>query len=137
MKREFNKFEIASIKRVASAVERFVQKKKKIEEQISMLKEEHSKIAAEQEIWEAPIKNMTGGFSTEDLVRKVVGENKVPKFILKYPDTVLPPEVLTTLENITSINLKDIDDKATVDMVDANEENQVIPENPFSEDFNN
>lgn len=137
MKREFNKFEIASIKRVASAVERFVQKKKKIEEQISTLKEEHSKIAAEQEIWEAPIKNMTGGFSTEDLVRKVVGENKVPKFILKYPDTVLPPEVLTTLENITSINLKDIDDKATVDMVDANEENQVIPENPFSEDFNN
>ena len=134
MKREFNKFEIASIKRVASAVERFVQKKKKIEEQISILKEEHSKIAAEQEIWEAPIKNMTGGFSTEDLVRKVIGENKVPKFILKYPDTVLPPEVFTTLESITSIN---IDDKATVDMVDANEENQVIPENPFSEDFNN
>lgn len=134
MKREFNKFEIASIKRVASAVERFVQKKKKIEEQISTLKEEHSKIAAEQEIWEAPIKNMTGGFSTEDLVRKVIGENKVPKFILKYPDTVLPPEVFTTLESITSIN---IDDKATVDMVDANEENQVIPENPFSEDFNN
>lgn len=56
MKREFNKFEIASIKRVASAVERFVQKKKKIEEQINTLKEEHSKIAAEQEIWEAPIK---------------------------------------------------------------------------------
>lgn len=134
MKREFNKFEIASIKRVASAVERFVQKKKKIEEQMSTLKEEHSKIAAEQEIWEAPIKNMTGGFSTEDLVRKVIGENKVPKFILKYPDTVLPPEVFTTLESITSIN---IDDKATVDMVDANEENQVIPENPFSEDFNN
>lgn len=134
MKREFNKFEIASIKRVASAVERFVQKKKKIEEQISTLKKEHSKIAAEQEIWEAPIKNMTGGFSTEDLVRKVIGENKVPKFILKYPDTVLPPEVFTTLESITSIN---IDDKATVDMVDANEENQVIPENPFSEDFNN
>lgn len=135
MKREFNKFEIASIKRVASAVERFVQKKKKIEEQISTLKEEHSKIAAEQEIWEAPIKNMTGGFSTEDLVMKVIGENKVPKFILKYPDTVLPTEVFTTLESITSI--KDIDDKATVDMVDANEENQVIPENPFSEDFNN
>lgn len=134
MKREFNKFEIASIKRVASAVDRFVQKKKKIEEQISILKEEYSKIVAEQEIWEAPIKNMTGGFSTEDLISKVIGENKIPKFILKYPDTVLPTELFITPESTTSI--ENIDDKATVDMVDANEENQVIPENPFSEGFN-
>lgn len=134
MKREFNKFEIASIKRVASAVDRFVQKKKKIEEQINVLKEEYSKIVAEQEIWEAPIKSMTGGFSTEDLISKVIGENKIPKFILKYPDTVLPTELFITPESTTSI--ENIDDKATVDMVDANEENQVIPENPFSEGFN-
>lgn len=134
MKKEFNKFEIASIKRVASAVDRFVQKKKKIEEQISILKEEYSKIVAEQEIWEAPIKSMTGGFSTEDLISKVIGENKIPKFILKYPDTVLPTELFITPESTTSI--ENIDDKATVDMVDANEENQVIPENPFSEGFN-
>lgn len=134
MKKEFNKFEIASIKRVASAVDRFVQKKKKIEEQINVLKEEYSKIVAEQEIWEAPIKSMTGGFSTEDLISKVIGENKIPKFILKYPDTVLPTELFITPESTTSI--ENIDDKATVDMVDANEENQVIPENPFSEGFN-
>jgi hypothetical protein len=134
MKREFNKFEIASIKRVASAVDRFVQKKKKIEEQISILKEEYSKIVAEQEIWEAPIKNMTGGFSTEDLISKVIGENKIPKFILKYPDTVLPTELFIAPESTTSI--ENIDDKATVDMVDVNEENQVIPENPFSKGFN-
>lgn len=34
MKREFNKFEIASIKRVASAVERFVQKKRKLKNKL-------------------------------------------------------------------------------------------------------
>lgn len=99
--KKFTKFEIATIKRTAQNVSPMVSKKRKIAAQIIALKEEYDNLAKMQEQYEASIRTMTGGFSTEDLVNKVVETTnsldkngnpvKITKFVLKYPDTVVPP----------------------------------------------
>ena len=99
--KKFTKFEIATIKRTAQNVSPMVSKKRKIAAQIIALKEEYDNLAKMQEQYEASIRTMTGGFSTEDLVNKVVETTnsldkngnpiKTTKFVLKYPDTVVPP----------------------------------------------
>ncbi len=94
----FSKFEIAAIKRTAQNVNTLVTKKNKLKEKIESLQKEYDELAATQETYEAPIKALTG-FGTEELVNKVVesatdkeGKSiKIVKWVLKYPDTVLPP----------------------------------------------
>lgn len=99
--KKFTKFEIATIKRTAQNVSPMVSKKKRIAAQIVALKEEYDNLSKMQEQYEASIRTMTGGFSTEDLVTRVVETTnsvdkngnpvKITKFVLKYPDTVVPP----------------------------------------------
>ena len=99
--KKFTKFEIATIKRTAQNVSPMVSRKRKIAAQMIALKEEYDNLAKMQEQYEASIRTMTGGFSTEDLVNKVVETTnsldkngnpvKITKFVLKYPDTVVPP----------------------------------------------
>lgn len=98
--KQFSKSEIAAIKRTAQSVNPFVTKKNKLNAQIAELQEEYNKINTMQEQWEASIRTMTGGFSTEDLVTKVVEDTgkvdkngnpvKTTKYVLKYPETVIP-----------------------------------------------
>ena len=124
----FNKIEIAIIKRTAQNVQQYVNKKEKINaeiEKIKASKEEmlaqyaatiDEKIAAKvqkklDEIavfqpiidsFQAPIKEMTGGYTTEDLIAKeIIHTGKIDtntgkellqtRFVLKYPETVIPP----------------------------------------------
>ena len=111
--KKFTKFEIATIKRTAQNVSPMVSKKRKIAAQMIALKEEYDNLAKMQEQYEASIRTMTGGFSTEDLVNKVVETTnsldkngnpiKTTKFVLKYPDTVVPPtEEIPTQEANTA-----------------------------------
>lgn len=98
--KEFSKFEIASIKRVAQNVSSMVIKKNKIKAQIDKLQEEYDQLVAMQEQYEAPIRTMTGGYSSEDLFERVVEDTgkvdkegrpiKQTKYNLKYPKTVIP-----------------------------------------------
>lgn len=98
--RKFSKFEIATIKRTAQNVNPMVTKKAKIKEQMNVLQAEYNHLDTMQEQYEASIKTMTGGYSTDDLVEKVIeitsalDKNgkpiKVTKYVLKYPDTVVP-----------------------------------------------
>lgn len=98
--KEFSKFEIASIKRVAQNVSSMVIKKNKIKAQIDKLQEEYDQLVAMQEQYEAPIRTMTGGYSSEDLFERVVENTgkvdkegrpiKQTKYNLKYPKTVIP-----------------------------------------------
>ena len=100
MKKEFSKFEIAVIKRTAQNVNPMVIKKAKLTEEIQALQEEWEKLNTMQEQYEASIKTMTGGYSTEDLVKKVIEDTgktdksgrpiKITKYVLKYPETVIP-----------------------------------------------
>ena len=96
--KQFSNFEKAAIKRTAQNVDKFVTKKLKLEAQINKLQEEYNAIAKMQEEWEAPIVSMTG-YTTEELVSKqeVIltakdgKTTKTYKFVLKYPETVVPP----------------------------------------------
>lgn len=105
--KQFSKGEIATIKRTAHSVNPFVTKKNKLKAQIEELQEEYNKIDTMQEQWEAAIRTMTGGFSTEDLVTKVVEDTgkvdkngnpvKTTKYVLKYPETVIPVDSIDEL----------------------------------------
>lgn len=96
--KQFSNFEKAAIKRTAQNVDKFVTKKFKLAEQINKLQEEYSAVTKMQEEWEAPIVSMTG-YTTEELVSKqeVIltakdgKTTKTYKFVLKYPETVVPP----------------------------------------------
>lgn len=98
--KEFSKFEIATIKRTAQSVASMVIKKNKIKAQLDELQAEHDQLATMQEQYEVPIKTMTGGYTTEDLVERVVEDTgkvdkegrpiKQTKYNLKYPKTVIP-----------------------------------------------
>ena len=96
--KQFSNFEKAAIKRTAQNVDKFVTKKFKLAEQINKLQEEYSALVKMQEEWEAPIVSMTG-YTTEELVSKqeviITAKDgkttKTYKFVLKYPETVVPP----------------------------------------------
>lgn len=101
-KKEFSKFEIATIKRTAQSVNPMVTRKNKITEQIEELQKEWDTLNATQNQYEEAIKTMTGGYTTEDLVTKVIETTsavdkngkpiKVTKYVLKYPDIIIPPD---------------------------------------------
>ena len=99
--KELSKFEIAAIKRTAQNVNAMVTKKTKLKEKIDALQAEYDKIEGAQEQFEVPIRKMTGGYGTEDLIVKVIEDTgkldkdgksiKLTKYVFKYPDTILPP----------------------------------------------
>jgi len=101
MEKKFSKIEIAVIKRTAQNVSQFVTKKEKIDAKIAELEAEKAAIQPIIDSFQGPIKEMTGGYTTEDLVvRETVHSGKMdPKtgkeiistrFVLKYPETVVP-----------------------------------------------
>ena len=114
--KKFSKFEIATIKRTAQNVNPMVSRKAKIKEQINALQAEYEQLDTMQEQYEASIKTMTGGYSAEDLVEKVIETTgavdkngkpvKTTKFVLKYPETVIP----VTTEETEGTNATEVDD---------------------------
>ena len=139
--KELSKFEIAAIKRTAQNVNAMVTKKTKLKEKIDALQAEYDKIEEAQEQFEAPIRKMTGGYGTEDLVEKVIETTgavdkngkpiKVTKYVLKYPETVIP----IAAENIEGATVEQVDDTETAPEVEvkAGEESPIDPINPFDE----
>lgn len=106
MDNKFNKFFIASLKRTAMNVSPLIRKKQKLEETINAKLAEIEAINKQIEVFDTPVKDMTGGFGIEDLITRVVETNvdkegkeiKVTKWVLKYPDTVVPPIEDTNFE---------------------------------------
>lgn len=101
MKKEFSKFFIASLKRTAQNVSPLVRRKQKLQAEIVDREKELESIQKQLEIYEAPIKEATGGYGTEDLIVRIVEVTdktdkdgkpiKSTKWNLKYPDTIIPP----------------------------------------------
>lgn len=101
-KKEFSKFFIASLKRTAQNVSPLVRRKQKLQAEIAEREEEMASIQKQLDTYEAPIKEATGGYSTEDLVVRTVEVTdkmdkdgkpvKVTKWSLKYPETIIPEE---------------------------------------------
>ena len=91
--KKFSKFEIAAIKRTAASVNKYVERKKKLLAQQDSINAELESISTMLNTWEEPIKQMTGGYTTEDLVIKHVittDKSQAIKFELKYSETVVP-----------------------------------------------
>ena len=101
MKKEFSKFFIASLKRTAMNVSPLVRRKQKLLAEITEREEELKSIQMQIETFETPIKEVTGGYGTEDLVVRVVEITdkvdkdgkpiKITKWNLKFPETIIPP----------------------------------------------
>ena len=100
--KKFSKFEIAAIKRTAASVNKYVERKKKLLAQQDSINAELESISTMLNTWEEPIKQITGGYTTEDLVTKHVittDKSQAIKFELKYPETVVPSEPQETCES--------------------------------------
>ena len=99
--KKFSKFFIASLKRTAQNVNPLVRRKDKILNKMGEMREELISIQAQIDGYQVPIKEVTGGWTTEDLVERVVTETtkldkdgkpiKMTQYVLKYPETIIPP----------------------------------------------
>lgn len=102
MKKEFSKFFVASLKRTAQNVSPLVRRKQKLQAEIADREEELKSIQVQLDTYEAPIKEATGGYGTEDLVVRTVEVTgkvdkdgkpiKMTKWSLRYPETIVPVE---------------------------------------------
>ena len=108
MEKKFSKIQIAVIKRTAQNVAQFVTKKERIDAKIAELEAEKASLQPIIDSFQGPIKEMTGGYTTEDLVvKEVVHTGKIDasngkeilntRYVLKYPETVVP--IIPTTED--------------------------------------
>lgn len=93
--KKFSKFEIAAIKRTAQSVNILVTKKEVLKRKISELQDELKIVEDTQAPYEEAVKAITGGYTTEDIITKETvmrtdGKPSYVKFVLKYPETVIP-----------------------------------------------
>lgn len=102
-----NNRELAQVKRIAQNVDADYQKACKLEVKIAELIAERNALQQGIDEMEAPVVRKTGGFKSTDIFTKVItpqfNENGTPKtdkegrqiritkWVLKYPDTILPP----------------------------------------------
>jgi hypothetical protein len=99
-KKEFSKFFVGTLKRTAQNVSPLVIKKQKLLAKKNEIDSELEFIQEQIEQYEAPIKKVTGGYGTEDLIERVVEATdktdkngnvvKVTKWNLRYPETIVP-----------------------------------------------
>lgn len=131
MEKQFSKIEISTIKSIAKNVAPYVTKKQKIEQQIAEVEEKVAeqirkraqekieKLEAEKASYQdiinsmnATVMRITGGFTTEQLVDCVKeGTGKMDekgkeimqtRYVLKYPETVVPVTESTDAEAPTT-----------------------------------
>ena len=96
----FTTREIAQIKRTAQNVAPIVAKRERVYGKIKALYTELEVLDAQIDAWETAVKAMTNGFTTNDLVDRVVNETttsdgkvvKTVAYVLKFPETVVPAE---------------------------------------------
>ena len=89
IKKDFNKYFVASLKRTAANLSKELRDKEKLTKKIAEMQSDLERINQKIELYDAPIKLETGGYGVEDLVTKVV-VNGVTRWELKYPETVIP-----------------------------------------------
>ena len=133
MKKEFSKFFIASLKRTAMNVSPLVRRKQKLLAEIAKREEELESIQKQLDTYEAPIKEVTGGYGTEDLVVRTVEVTdkvdkdgkpiKITKWNLKFPETIVPvAEEETTVED-AGMPVEEIDEAEEADNAESVSEN--------------
>lgn len=108
MKKEFNRNDLAAIKRAAASIAPLAAKKEKLLAKKAAIDAELDYIQERIDGFNVPIVNMTG-YTAEDMVTRDADN----KYVFKYPDTIIPdliPEVTEQAE---------VDDTAAVDEVET------------------
>ena len=115
MEKKLNQMQLGIVKRIAQNVNGNFEKVAKLNEKITALVEERDTLQTMIDEMEAPVVRMTGGYKSTDLYNKVIvpqfNEDGTPKvnektgyqvkttkYVLKYPDTILPPVVEEPVE---------------------------------------
>lgn len=111
MKKEFNRNDLAAIKRAAASIAPLAAKRDKILAKRALLQMELDDLNGRINLFNMPIKEMTG-YNAEELV-----ERKDGTYVLRYPDTIVPEEVPVNYE--PAANVADIDDTEKVDEVET------------------
>lgn len=106
MEKQFNKFFIANLKRTYQMLAPIIREKQKLVKEIEEKTARIDELCEQMKSLNTPIETATGGYGVEDLVERVVittdkfdknnNPVKITKFVLKYPETVVPvqePEV--------------------------------------------
>ena len=109
MKKEFNRNDLAAIKRAAANIAPLAAKRDKITEKIEKLLKERAVFEEQIANYNSPTLNMTG-YNVEDLV--VRDEDK--KFVFKYPETIIPNLITEDTEPVETI-----DETAVVEEVET------------------
>lgn len=135
MEKKLNQMQLGIVKRIAQNVNSNFEKVTKLNEKIETLVEERDTLQTMIDEMEAPVVRMTGGYKSTDLYDKVIvpqfNEDGTPKvnektgyqvkttkYVLKYPDTILPPVVEETIEE-------------TVEATPAEEAEETVVTDPF------
>lgn len=72
---ELNRMQLAAIKRAAKNVQPLRSKKARLMQKVEALNKEIEGIDATIEAWESPVRSMTGGYSSEEILRENTTEN--------------------------------------------------------------
>lgn len=114
MKKEFNRNDLAAIKRAAANIAPLAAKRDKLTEKIEKLMAEREDLNMQISYHNMPIQQMTG-FNVEDLVERGVDK----KFVLKYPDTIVPNLIPEVNEEEAVEVAEAYDERAEVDEVET------------------
>lgn len=109
MKKEFNRNDLAAIKRAAASIAPLTIKRDKLLTKRWEIQKQIDETQGQINLFNIPIKEMTG-YNAEDLVTK--DDNK--KLIFKYPDTIVPDLIPEAIEEVETI-----DETAVVDEVET------------------
>lgn len=133
MEKKLNQMQLGIVKRIAQNVNGNFEKVAKLNEKIEALVEERDTLQTMIDEMEAPVVRMTGGYKSTDLYDKVIvpqfNEDGTPKvnektgyqvkttkYVLKYPDTILPPIVEEPVkETIEAVPAKEVEETVITD----------------------
>ena len=133
MEKKLNQMQLGIVKRIAQNVNGNFEKVAKLNEKIDALIEERDTLQTMIDEMEAPVVRMTGGYKSTDLYDKVIvpqfNEDGTPKvnektgyqvkttkYVLKYPDTILPPVVEKPVEEtVEATSAEEIEETVVTD----------------------
>ena len=98
---KFTKFQKANLKRYAQIMDPLINKRNKAIAKITELENEVNEYQKQIDMTDVLVKDMTGGYSIEAIVKKVITPTdkldkngnviKITTFEFIYPDTIVPP----------------------------------------------
>lgn len=99
-KKVFDKFFVANLKRTAQMVSPMVRRKQSLNEKIAEMQAEINDLDKQIMGMDGHFREITGGYGVEDLIERVTEDTgkkdkngnpvKYTKWVLKYPDTIVP-----------------------------------------------